>query len=142
MIELLTLCGRSLPHVMMMLIPEAWAKNELMDPALRAEQWQHAMHLARTLSQTELLTLDHETVLHRLYHEEALRLFDPRPVHYQCSCSRERTARALLAIGQAEVDSIVAEQGGVAISCEFCGTEYNFGPGEIDQLFDKGDSVH
>src|SRR5215208_1602847 len=36
MIELLTLCGRSLPHVMMMLIPEAWDDNDLMDPVKKA----------------------------------------------------------------------------------------------------------
>ena len=35
-IELLTLCGRSLPHVMMMLIPEAWDGNEEMDPVKKA----------------------------------------------------------------------------------------------------------
>jgi glutamate synthase (NADPH) large chain len=42
MIELLTLCGRSLPHVMMMLIPEAWDDNELMDPAKKAFYEFHA----------------------------------------------------------------------------------------------------
>jgi glutamate synthase (NADPH/NADH) large chain len=36
MIELLTLTGRSLPHVMMMLIPEAWDGNEQMDPIKKA----------------------------------------------------------------------------------------------------------
>src|SRR5688572_3759651 len=35
-IELLTLTGRSLPHVMMMLIPEAWDGNEQMDPVKKA----------------------------------------------------------------------------------------------------------
>jgi len=88
------------------------------------------------------LNLSNETILHRLYHEHELRLLDPREVCYQCSCTRERTARALLAIGQSEVDSIVAEQGGVAINCEFCGTEYNFGPGEVDLLFGKDGSLH
>ncbi len=112
------------------------------DPELRAEQWAHAMHLAQTLTEEELLSLDNATILHRLYHEEELRLFEPRGVRYQCSCSRERTARALLAIGQAEVYSIVAEQGLVAISCEFCGREYKFAPAEIDRLFGSDDAVH
>jgi len=109
---------------------------------LRAEQWQNAIQLAQTLREDELLNLDNQTILHRLYHEHELRLLDPREICYQCSCTRERTAKALLAIGQSEVDSIVAEQGGVAISCEFCGTEYNFGPGEVDLLFGKDGSLH
>jgi glutamate synthase (NADPH/NADH) large chain len=46
MIELLTLTGRSLPHVMMMLIPEAWDGNELMDPLKKAFYEYHASFMA------------------------------------------------------------------------------------------------
>ena len=42
MIELLSFCGRSLPHVMMMLIPEAWDKDDLMDPVKKAFYEFHA----------------------------------------------------------------------------------------------------
>ncbi|GAA4467773.1 glutamate synthase large subunit [Nibrella saemangeumensis] len=41
-IELLVMSGRSLPHVMMMLIPEAWDGNEQMDPTRRAFYEYHA----------------------------------------------------------------------------------------------------
>ena len=42
MVELLTLSGRSLPHVMMMLIPEAWDGNDKMDPVKKAFYEYHA----------------------------------------------------------------------------------------------------
>jgi glutamate synthase (NADPH) large chain len=42
MIELLTMTGRSLPHVMMMLIPEAWDGDEAMDPVKKAFYEYHA----------------------------------------------------------------------------------------------------
>jgi len=42
MIELLTLTGRSLPHVMMMLIPEAWDGDDMMDPVKKAFYEFHA----------------------------------------------------------------------------------------------------
>ena len=42
MIELLTMTGRSLPHVMMMLIPEAWDGDENMDPIKKAFYEFHA----------------------------------------------------------------------------------------------------
>ena len=42
MIELLTMTGRSLPHVMMMLVPEAWDGNEQMDPVKKAFYEYHA----------------------------------------------------------------------------------------------------
>lgn len=41
-IELLYLSGRSLPHVMMMLVPEAWDGNEHMDPVRKAFYEYHA----------------------------------------------------------------------------------------------------
>lgn len=41
-IELLTLTGRTLPHVMMMLIPEAWNDDEKMEPARKAFYEYHA----------------------------------------------------------------------------------------------------
>lgn len=42
MVELLSMTGRSLPHVMMMLIPEAWDGNDLMDPVKKAFYEYHA----------------------------------------------------------------------------------------------------
>lgn len=109
----------------------------------RENQWQHVRLLAQTLEAQELLSEDNETVLHRLYHQDPVRLFDPEPVAYRCTCSRERTAGALLSIGKEEVDSIVEEQGGVSISCEFCGTEYNYGPEEIRLLMqERGETTH
>lgn len=105
----------------------------------RSRHWEHFSTLARTITDEELLSLPNDDILHRLYHQEELRLFAPKELKFQCSCSRERTARALAALGKQEVDEIIAEQGGVEISCEFCGTEYNFGPGELALLFESAD---
>lgn len=102
----------------------------------RSRHWEHFSTLTRTITDEELLSLPNADILHRLYHQEELRVFAPREMKFACSCSRERTARALLALGKQEVDEIIAEQGGVEISCEFCGTEYNFGPGELALLFE------
>lgn len=102
----------------------------------RSRHWEHFSTLARTITDAELLSLPNADILHRLYHQEELRVFAPRELKFACSCSRERTARAISALGKAEVEDIIAEQGGVEISCEFCGTEYNFGPGELALLFE------
>lgn len=113
------------------------------DADARESGWQHLLTLAQTLTASEMLSLDNQALLHRLYHQEQLELFPPRSFHYQCSCSRERTARALISIGKAEVDSIVAEHGAVSIACEFCGTDYRFDASEVALLFqERGDLLH
>lgn len=109
------------------------------DAESRTAHWEHFSTLARTITDEELLTLSNAEILHRLYHQEELRVFQPRELSFACSCSRERTARALSALGKQEIDEIIAEQGGVEISCEFCGTEYNFGPGELGLLFESAE---
>lgn len=109
----------------------------------RSATWQHLVTLAQTLTIHEMLSLSTEDLLHRLYHQDPVELFEPRSFHYQCSCSRERTARALVSIGKKEVESIVAEHGAVKISCEFCGTDYQFDASEVALLMqDTGGVVH
>lgn len=112
------------------------------DRQAREDAWNTISALAATLTVEELLQLDDETLLYRLFNELSLTLFPSQAVEYQCSCNRERTARALLLLGQDEVMGIVAEQGGVEISCEFCGKQYNFGPRELGLLFEHPDSAH
>lgn len=113
------------------------------DAEVREERWQHLLTLAQTLTASEMLALGNEELLNRLYHQEEVKLFPPRQFHYQCSCSRERTAKALVSIGKEEVDSIIIEQGEVSIACEFCGTDYRFDASEIALLFqDRGDLLH
>lgn len=113
------------------------------DAEARELSWQHLLTLAQTLTAQELLSLGNQELLHRLYHQEEVQLFPPREFHYQCSCSRERTARALISIGKKEIDSIVAEYGAVNIACEFCGTEYTFDASEAALLLqDRSDVIH
>lgn len=91
--------------------------------------------LAATLTAEELLTLDTDTILRRLFWEENVRRFDPQYPRFACTCSRERVGRMLLGLGRQEVDEILAELGGVEIGCEFCGNHYVFDPVDVGELF-------
>ena len=106
-------------------------KQRTPDPQEREEQWQRVNHLASTVQSPELLDLPAEELLHRLFHEETVRLFDADPVVFRCSCSRERTLSALTTIGREEIDSILREQGAVSMDCEFCNQQYVFTPEEL-----------
>jgi molecular chaperone Hsp33 len=95
--------------------------------------------LAATLTTDELLHLDADTVLRRLFWEERLRRFEPQQgesaPRFACSCSRERVGRMLLGLGADEVHGIVAEQGRVEIGCEFCGRKVHFDAVDVGRLF-------
>ncbi|MDX1455817.1 MAG: Hsp33 family molecular chaperone HslO [Gammaproteobacteria bacterium] len=97
--------------------------------------WQHVTTLGETITGEELARLDAETILHRLYHEDDVRLFESAPVAFRCTCSRERIADMLRSLGEKEIESILAEQGSIGVSCEFCAREYLFDAVDAAALF-------
>lgn len=101
--------------------------------------WEHATIIADTLSNKELLELDAEDLLHRLYHEEELRLYDAQAVSFKCSCSQEKIENTIYSLGETEVTDILAEQGCISIDCEFCNTHYELDSVDIKRLFSKAD---
>jgi molecular chaperone Hsp33 len=106
-----------------------------------ADGFTRAGALLDTLSPAELLDWPDETLLHRLYHEEKVRLLDRRALRFACSCSRERVASVLQSIGRDE--ALAAAESGVAeVRCEFCGQRYHFDADAIAALFEpSGDGL-
>lgn len=92
-------------------------------------------HLASTLTSDELLTLDTPTILHRLFWEEPLRLFEPQHPSFACSCSAERVRNMLKNLGREESESILAEREDIEIGCDFCGTQYHFDAVDVGEMF-------
>ena len=116
--------------------------DRIKDAEERAQSWQHLTVLADSLTAEEQLSLDNETLLHRLYHQEEVMLFEPRELRFQCSCSRERSARALLSLGEQEALEVVAEQGGhLVMDCQFCNERYSFDAADVTQLFLDGSTA-
>ncbi len=103
------------------------------------EAYNRVSMLASTLTRQELLTLNADTLLHRLFWEETLRRFPPltgeHGPRFACSCSRERVGRMLIGLGRPEVDDIVVEQGQAEIGCDFCGAQYRFDAVDVGELF-------
>ena len=99
------------------------------------DSWNRATKLAETITDPELLQLPARRLLHRLYHEEDIRLFEPRPVSFRCSCSNERVDAMLRMLGYAEVRSILDERDAVEVTCEFCNRAYRYDRVDAEQLF-------
>jgi molecular chaperone Hsp33 len=91
--------------------------------------------LAGTLKREELLTLDVDTILHRLFWQEPITRFEPLTPRFACSCSRERVSNMLRSLGTDEIESIIAERGNVEVGCEFCGAQHVFDPVDAAQIF-------
>lgn len=99
------------------------------------EAYNRIAHLTATLTSEELLTLDADTVLRRLYWEEGVIRYEPVEPRFACTCSRERVGSMLKGLGREEIDGIVVEQGQVEIACDFCGVKYHFDPVDVGELF-------
>lgn len=103
------------------------------------EGWNHACILADTIKDEELLNLDAQTLLQRLYHEEDLRLYEAKNLRFECSCSQEKIEHAIRSIGETEANAIIAEQGNITVDCDFCNTKYVLDNVDVTRLFSQAD---
>ena len=105
------------------------------------EHYNRIATLACSLKREELLTLDVDTILRRLFWEEQVVVFEPfigeTAPRFACSCSHERVATMLRGLGQAEVESILSERPDVEVGCDFCGKQYRFDPIDAAQIFNQ-----
>jgi molecular chaperone Hsp33 len=116
--------------------------QKLPDQAVQDDDaWSRATQFADTLQAEELLALAPQALLHRLYHEEDLRVFEPQSVEFHCACSRGNVAQMLQMLGRDEVDSIVLERGEVEVFCEFCNQRYGFDAVDVEAMFAPALSV-
>jgi molecular chaperone Hsp33 len=99
------------------------------------EDWSRISQLAATITDDELLTLEVETLLHRLFHEEQVRLFEPTVLQFACTCSRERVAETISMLGQQEAEDILDAEGGIEVACEFCNEHYHFDKVDVAEIF-------
>ena len=112
------------------------------------DAWRRVQLIGDTLTPEELATLKDAEILHRLFNEDDVRLFEPSPVYFRCRCSRERVAGMLQGLGETETRSILAERGEVEVRCDFCNRAYLFDAVDVAQLFnagvpgDSGGSIH
>lgn len=119
----------------------------------RNEDYNRIAHFAASLKAQELLTLDIDTILHRLFWEEKIQRFEPlqgeSAPRFACRCDRERVGAMLKNLGPEEAESVLREQGRIEVGCDFCGQQYRFDPIETAQLFanpvvmpPSGDQLH
>jgi molecular chaperone Hsp33 len=99
------------------------------------DAWERVGHLTATLGAQEMLSTRPEELMYRLFHEEGVLVYDPRPLAFGCTCSRERVEGMLRALGREEVEAALKDRDGeIEVICEFCATRYAFDRVDAEQL--------
>ena len=100
-----------------------------------SDLWHRVEMLGATVTEKELLGLPAQELLHRLFHEEDVRLFEPEPISFRCSCSREKISTMLKGLGNKEAQLILKEQGVIEVGCDFCNQHYTFDNVDVEEIF-------
>lgn len=100
-----------------------------------AEDFEHLEQLTNTIKDEELFALPAEELLYRLYNQETVQLFTPQQISFRCGCSRERSAAAIVTVAREEINDILAQDGAVALHCDYCGTTYSFDSAQVAELY-------
>jgi molecular chaperone Hsp33 len=96
--------------------------------------WERLEILANTLTEDEIFNLDCEELLHRLFHQEKVRLYEPQAIEFKCSCSRLKIGGTLAALGRSELESVLQERETIEVDCHFCGEQYMFDKIDVENL--------
>lgn len=99
-----------------------------------AAAWDHVTALAGTTRAQELLHLEPRRLLGRLFADQDLRLLAAQDLRFGCGCSNTRVDTTLLALGRAEIESLLAERGSIDVDCEFCNQNYHYDRAGVERL--------
>ena len=97
------------------------------------EAWEREQVLFETLGEDELIdpNVPPDRLLYRLFHEEGVRLFEPKPLRAFCRCSRDRVLGMLRSFPQSERDEMVEDDGLIRVTCEYCSRVYEVAPATV-----------
>lgn len=104
-------------------------------PEHDADAWSRLGYLANTMRDEELLNLSAEALLHLMFSEEDVRLFDAQAISFSCSCSQAGVGNMLRLLGEVEINQILEERTTIEVNCDFCNQHYEFDKIDAEQLF-------
>lgn len=114
--------------------------NQLATTDGNNQMWEHLDALASTLQMEELLNLDDQTILHRLFHDTPPQLPEAQALQFGCTCSRDRNRNALISLGNQELQQLLDEDGEVTLTCDFCRHQEHFDAVDLAEMIKAIDS--
>jgi len=99
------------------------------------EAWVRTQALFETVGEDELIdpTLSANQLLFRLFHEDGVRVFEPRTLTAFCRCSQDRIVSVLSSFGPAERAEMVEDDGQIRVTCEYCSKVYKVAPEDLER---------
>jgi molecular chaperone Hsp33 len=104
------------------------------------DSWREARLLAATAEPHELIdpSLAPEDLVWRLFHERGAYAHAPVALIEDCQCSRERIMGMMRGFSAEDRRDMVADDGRIGITCEFCSRRYSFDPAEVEHGVAEG----
>jgi len=94
------------------------------------EAWERSQALFETVGEDELIdpSVSPELLLFRLFHEDGVRMFEPKPLSAMCRCSQDRILSVLRSFSDDEREGMVEDDGVIRVTCEYCSRVYDVAP--------------
>jgi len=111
------------------------------------DDWRRLGFLAKTLRAEDLAGGANHELLHKIFAEDDVRAFKPRGALFRCRCTQQKVEEVLRLLGEEETRAACEEQGGVEVTCEYCGRLRTFDAVDVARVFMEQaisgtDSVH
>ncbi|NND36880.1 MAG: Hsp33 family molecular chaperone HslO [Gammaproteobacteria bacterium] len=103
--------------------------------AIDEDDWRRLHYLVATLSTRDFTDAAGIDLVGKLFAEDDVRVYQPRPVTFRCGCSARKTEDVLKMIGEDEARETLAEQGQLEVVCEFCGRRRTYDAVDVERLF-------
>jgi molecular chaperone Hsp33 len=98
------------------------------------ENWEDFKSQLTQLYSHELLNLENEMIISRLFHQEDVIIYDPEPVIFRCTCSEERSANAIRTLEQSDIDDLLSTYKEITVTCEFCHHSYHYDAAKVKEI--------
>ncbi len=103
--------------------------------AIDADDWNRLHFVAGTLAQRDFDGEAGLELIGKLFAEDDVRVYEPRPVNFRCRCSARKTEDVLKMLGEAESRAALEDQGDIEVICEYCGRRRHFDAVDVERIF-------
>lgn len=96
-------------------------------------------NLAHLASVTDMIQQneDMESIIKEILGDIEYKIYENREINYICNCSRERIERAIISMGEQEINDMIVEQSKAEVVCHFCNKSYDFTKDDLTQMLEK-----